>query len=107
MMSARANRVCGECLSAQRAIVSNCSASHLMSWPSSVHQSVALAAHRAQVARKAGIGLDLAAQPRDLDVDRTLVHAATYAPAQGFAAQHLAEPRRERTQQRDLGVGQR
>src|SRR3954471_9071833 len=100
MMSARANRVCGECRSAQIATLSKSSrGSNLMRLASCIHQAVALAAHRAQVARKAGVGLDLATQPRHLHVDRPLVDAAADRLAQRLATQHLAELAAERTQQ--------
>src|SRR5882757_4273532 len=107
MIRARANRVCGECRSAHRAIVSNLSASHFMHRPSSVHQPVALAANRAKVAREAGIGLDLAAKTSDLHVDGAFVHGAADTLAQRFAAQHFAKLGRERAQESDLGVGER
>src|SRR5262249_47573187 len=107
MIKARANSVCGECRSAQRAIVSNFSASQFMHRPLSGPQPITFAPGGAQVAWEARIGLDLAAEPGNLHVDRAFVDAAADALAQRLATQHIAEPRRQGAQQRDLGIGER
>src|SRR6187402_2917762 len=103
MISALANSVWGECRSAKRAMRSKTSraAPMIMCRParSCVDQPVALAADRSQIARERRIGLDLAAQPRDLDIDGPLVDREADAPAQRLAAQHLAQAGGEHAQQ--------
>src|SRR5215204_2546074 len=103
MISALANSVWGECRSAKRAMRSKRSraAPMIMRQParSCVDQPVALAADGTQIAREGRIGLDLAAQARDLHVDGALVDGRTDALAQRLAAQHLPQPRGEDAQQ--------
>src|SRR5918994_1717178 len=110
MISALANSVCGECRSAKRAMRSKRSraAPMIMRQParSCVDQPVALAADGTQIAREGRIGLDLAAQARDLHVDGALVDREADALAQRLAAQHLAQAGGEHAQQRGLGVGE-
>src|SRR5918993_2323937 len=111
MISALANSVWGECRSAKRAMRSKRSraALSIICQPtrSCVDQPVALAADGAQIAREGRVGLDLAAQARDLHVDGALVDGRTDALAQRLAAQHLPQPRGEHAQQRGLRVGER
>ena len=70
-------------------------------------QHIAAAAHRMQEARLARIGLDLAAQPGDLHIDRPLaglVHAERRGDV--LARQHLVRLARQHGQQRRLAAGQ-
>ena len=70
-------------------------------------QHVAAAAHGVQEARLARIGLDLAAQPGDLDVDGALagvVHAERGGDV--LAREHLVGLAGERGQQGGLAAGQ-
>src|SRR3546814_6704541 len=76
-------------------------------WSSDVCSSdLAGAAHRLQVARELGVGLDLAAQARHLHVDGAGVAAGEAFLAQVVAGDRLAGTPRERLQQRGFGSGE-
>src|SRR5215472_2699116 len=71
--------------------------------PSVRLEGIAGAAHRLQVTREARIALDLAAQPRHLDIDVAHVAAELGRARQLFARYRLASPLGERGEQPRFG----
>src|SRR5580658_7876135 len=69
-------------------------------------EDIAGAAHGLQIAREFGIALDLAAQPRHLDVDGPHIAAELRLLRERLARHGLAGAARQRQKQRHLGGGQ-
>src|ERR1700691_1330650 len=69
-------------------------------------EDIARASYRLQIARKLGIALDLAPEPRHLHVHRPQIAAELRRARQILARHRLVRLRRERHQQRLFGAGE-